>query len=230
MYLRLPILQWKVQKFDAGPLLKDSEPAGSPESCFGCPATESQITATQKHSAPVNTKHAQIEQKCVEGLFRVLDANVFSSWWASSTFFYLPSKGSWLVGSCSKFAIKMEIHIPQVLNTRFVEEFFVTLLANCMLLCMSITSSGNWTWINGSSVSESLHSLSCSFPQSQILHYSCLWMSVVDDRPPACQKLDFFVVILRMHTLYEAHQFHLGSSPNSLRKLTKFNCYDVSWW
>ena len=37
------------------------------------------------------------------------------------------------------------------------------------------------------------------------------------------QKLDFFVVILRMRTSYEAHQIQLGSSPQSPGELTKFN-------
>ena len=40
----------------AGPRLKDSTPAGSLESHFGRPATESQINAMQKHSVPVSTE------------------------------------------------------------------------------------------------------------------------------------------------------------------------------
>ena len=40
----------------AGRRLKDSVPAGSPESSFGRPAMESQITAAKKHPVPVNTK------------------------------------------------------------------------------------------------------------------------------------------------------------------------------
>ena len=40
----------------AGPQLKDSAPAGSPESHSGSPATEPQITAAQKHSISVNAK------------------------------------------------------------------------------------------------------------------------------------------------------------------------------
>ena len=63
----------------AGPRLKASAPAGSPESCFGLPAMELQITAAQKHSVPINTKRAQTEQECVEGLLPVPEANMLSS-------------------------------------------------------------------------------------------------------------------------------------------------------
>ena len=40
------------------PRLEDSTPASSLESCFGRPLIESQITAAQKDSVPINTKQS----------------------------------------------------------------------------------------------------------------------------------------------------------------------------
>ena len=48
----------------------------------------------------------------------------------------------------------------------------------------------------------------------------CLLLMVVQLHS---QKLNFFVLILRMCTSYEAHRIQLGSSPNSTGKLAKLN-------
>ena len=184
----LPILLWKVQKF-AMPVhdwriahLQVIQRALLDTSC----ATESQITATQKDSVPVNAKKStNWAGVCGEtgpntGRKRVqLPTSILH-------IFTWQAKEAGFVGWCSKFAIKVGIHIPRVLlYTRFAEGLYVTLLANCTLPCTLITSSGNWTWVNGSSVFKSLHSSSCSSPQSQILCYFCLRMSVVNDCPTA---------------------------------------------
>ena len=79
----------------AGPRLEDSAPAGNPKCSFGRPATESQITAGQKDSVPINTKKEyKLSSECVEGLVQVPEANVLSFRRGSYTYSYLPSKRS----------------------------------------------------------------------------------------------------------------------------------------
>ena len=62
----------------AGPRSENSAPAGSQESHFGRPTTESQITAAQKDSAPIDTKKYKLSIECVEKLVRIPETNVLS--------------------------------------------------------------------------------------------------------------------------------------------------------
>ena len=91
----------------AGQQLKDNASAGSLESCFGRPATESQITVSaQKHSQPVNN---------VLSILHVL---------------FLPSKRSLLCQNVLKVHHKHgNPYFPSTLHLGV--GFYVTLVANC---------------------------------------------------------------------------------------------------
>ena len=76
----------------ASPQLEDSAPAGSLESCFGRPVTESQVTAAQRDTVPVNTKESTNWAVNVwRGWVQVPEADVLSSRRASSTYSYFLS-------------------------------------------------------------------------------------------------------------------------------------------
>ena len=161
MHCQLPILLWRVQTFAM--LVHDwkiAHHAGSPEICFGRPATELQIAATQKDCVPISTKKEySLSSECVAGLVWIPETNLLSSQGASSTYCTcilknLPSKRSWLCWSVLEVRHKDGKSYP-LCYTSVAMGLYVTLFANSTLPCTSITSLGKGTWSNSASVSES---------------------------------------------------------------------------